>query len=277
MPYTYAIPEEGLFAAACEGAGDEEGAASGHDYAIEIGAAVLVPFGHRQAIGFVVAIRECGQPAGPDWPHGVDARKLKGIVRAVSRPYFDEEGAACAQWLSERYIAPLSACVRLFTPPGGVPRMVRGRDGRWRLEQPAVGQVDDRWVVPGAALSTFVPRKNAVKQAQVVEALRGGQLRVAELTAQFGAVSSTLKALESKDVVRIVRRRRMRGVEQGASAGQIPVTDVNRPHVPSTKPQLTAGQAEALAAIEHACEAGDGRVVLVDGSVRGGVVNAEGP
>ncbi len=264
-PYTYAIPEEGLFAAACEGAGDEEGAASGHDYTIEVGAAVLVPFGHRQAIGFVVDIRECGQAGGPDWPHDVDARKLKGIVRAVSRPYFDEEGAACAQWLSERYIAPLSACVRLFTPPGGVPRMVRGRDGRWRLEQPTVGQVDDRWVVPGTALSTFVPRKNAVKQAQVVEALRGGQLRVAELTAQFGAVSSTLKALESKDVVRIVHRRRMRGVEQGTAVGQIPVTDVNRPRVPSAKPQLTAGQAEALEAIQHACEAGDGHVVLVDG------------
>ena len=264
-PYTYAIPEEGLFAAACEGAGDEEGTASERDFTIDVGAAVLVPFGHRQAIGFVVGIRECGQPGGACWPRDVDPCKLKGIVRAVSRPYFDEEGAACAQWLSERYIAPLSACVRLFTPPGGVPRMVRGRDGRWRLEQPVVGQVDDRWVVPGAGLSTFVPRKNAVKQAQVVEALRGGQLRVAELTAQFGAVSSTLKALEAKDVVRIVRRRRMRGVEGATASGHVSVTDINRSHVPSAKPQLTAGQAEALSAIERACDAGDGRVVLVDG------------
>ena len=215
-PYTYAVPEEGLFAAACEGAGDEEGTDAQRDYAVAVGAAVLVPFGHRRAIGFVVDIREYGQLGGPDWPAEVDPAKLKAIVRAVSRPYFDEEGAACAQWLSERYIAPLSACVRLFTPPGGVARMVRGRDGRWRLEQPAVGEVDDRWVVPGPALAAFSPRKNAVKQAQVVEALRGGELRVAELAAQFGAVSSVLKALEAKDVVRVVRRRRMRGV-QGAA------------------------------------------------------------
>ena len=108
----------------------------------------------------------------------------------MSRPYFDEEGAACAQWLSERYIAPLSSCVRLFTPPGGVPRMVRAQGGYWRLEEPTVGEVDDRWVVPGPALADFEPRKNAVKQASIAAALERGELRVAELTAEFGAVSS---------------------------------------------------------------------------------------
>ena len=87
-PYTYAVPEE---------AGDQP---------IEVGCAVLVPFGPRQAVGFVIGIEE---RAEGDWPAGLDPAKLKGIVRAVSRPYFDEEGAACAQWLSERYIAPLSS------------------------------------------------------------------------------------------------------------------------------------------------------------------------
>ncbi|MFR5616197.1 MAG: hypothetical protein ACLTJ9_10020 [Eggerthella lenta] len=82
-PYTYAVPEE---------AGDQP---------IEVGCAVLVPFGPRQAVGFVIGIEE---RAEGDWPAGLDPAKLKGIVRAVSRPYFDEEGAACAQWLSERYM-----------------------------------------------------------------------------------------------------------------------------------------------------------------------------
>ena len=191
-PYTYAVPEE---------AGDQP---------IEVGCAVLVPFGPRQAVGFVIGIEE---RAEGDWPAGLDPAKLKGIVRAVSRPYFDEEGAACAQWLSERYIAPLSSCVRLFTPPGGVPRMVRAQAGYWRLEEPAVGEVDDRWVLPGAAFDGFEPRKNAVKQASIVEALQAGELRVAELAAEFGAVSSTLKALEKQGVVRIERRRRMRGFQ----------------------------------------------------------------
>ena len=144
VPYTYRVPDE-----------VDEG-----DYPIAVGCAVVVPFGNRQAVGFVVELLECD---GEQIPGGLDPAKLKFIKRAVSSSYFDEEGAACAQWLSERYIAPLSACVRLFTPPGGVPRMVRAQGGYWRLEQPTVGEVDDRWVKLGPAAADFEPRKNAVK------------------------------------------------------------------------------------------------------------------
>ena len=244
-PYTYAVPEE---------AGDQP---------IEVGCAVLVPFGPRQAVGFIIGIEE---RAEGDWPAGLDPAKLKGIVRAVSRPYFDEEGAACAQWLSERYIAPLSSCVRLFTPPGGVPRMVRAQGGYWRLEEPTVGEVDDRWVLPGAAFDGFEPRKNAVKQASIAAALERGELRVAELTAEFGAVSSPLKALEKQGVVRIEHRRRMRGMAEG-SAGSAPSADSAAvpSFTPSPKPPLTRGQADALAAIDAARSRGEGEVVLVDG------------
>lgn len=247
-PYTYAVPE-----APAEAGG----------YDVEVGCAVLVPFGHRQAVGFVVGLQEL--PDG-EAPAGIDAAKVKPVVRAVSPAYFDEEGAACAQWLSERYLAPLSSCVRLFTPPGGVPRMVRAQAGSWRLEEPAVGEVDDRWVLPGAAFDGFEPRKNAVKQASIVEALQAGELRVAELAAEFGAVSSTLKALEKQGVVRIERRRRMRGMAPdvpGAPAG--PGASGASGFTPSPKPPLTAGQASALAAIDAARERGAGEVVLVDG------------
>ena len=270
-PYTYAVPDD---------------LAAAGDYPVAVGCAVLVPFGHRQAVGFVIGIEEC---VDGELPAGLDAAKLKGIVRAVSPAYFDEEGAACAQWLSERYVAPLSACVRLFTPPGGVPRMVRTREGYWRLEQPATGEVDDRWVVPGPELASFEPRKNAVKQASIVAALRGGELRVAELAAEFGAVSGALKTLEAKGVVRIERRRRMRGmpagaavdalVERGGSAGCHPERSAQRgaegsraasadgfpAFIPSPKPPLTAGQAAALKAIEAARQRARGEVVLVDG------------
>lgn len=241
-PYTYAVSEE----------------AGGGDQPVEVGCAVLVPFGSRQAVGFVIDIEERDDG---DWPVGLDPAKLKGIVRAVSCPYFDEEGAACAQWLSERYIAPLSSCVRLFTPPGGVPRMVRAAKGYWRLEEPSVGEVDDRWVVPGPAFADFEPRKNAVKQASIVAALRGGELRVAELTAEFGAVSSPLKTLEKQGVVRIEHRRRMRGMVEyvAGSAAAAPS------FTPSAKPPLTPGQAGALAAIDAARMRGAGEVVLVDG------------
>ena len=183
--------------------------------------------------------------------------KIKPIERVLSKPYFDEEGAACASFLARRYLAPLSSCVRLFTPPGGVARMVRSRDGSWRLEEPAVGEVDDRWVTLGPAAEDFAPRKNAVKQAAVVEALRRGDLRMAELSLEFGAVSSTVKTLESKGVVRVERRRRMRGAalpnEKDVGAALVP------------KPRLTAGQSEALSVVNACVERAQGEVVLVDG------------
>ena len=47
--------------------------------------------------------------------------------------------------------------------------------------------------------------------------MRGGQLRVSELAAQLGSVSSTLKALEAKGAVVIEHRRRMRGFSEDAA------------------------------------------------------------
>ena len=296
-PYTYALPaaegEDSVRAFSSASAqmeslfGDDalagSAVGSGAVDPVEVGCAVLVPFGRRQAVGFVIDVFEAGLPGDETWPSGLDARKLKSIVRGLSKPYFDEEGAACAQWLANRYIAPLSSCVRLFTPPGGIPRMVHGRDGRWRLEEQKVGEVDDRWVVAGPELSTFEPRKNAVRQEAIVAAVRTGELRVSELSAQMGAVSSTLRALVSKGVVRIVRRRRMRGTPggalgglQGGSAIASPAETPDGAHAastpiasdgftPSPKPALTPGQQSALAAIDRAREHACGEVVVVDG------------
>ena len=224
------------------------------DRPCQVGCCVTVPLGSRTVVGFVVAVDEL--PFDGPASGGMDPAKLKPIVSVESAPYFDEEGAACAQWLSERYLAPLSACVRLFTPPGGVPRMVRRREGGWQLVQPATAEVDDRWVRLGPAAADFRPRKNAVKQQRILEALQGGELRAAELAAEFGAVSGALGALQKKGAVVVEHRRRMRGMGEGAVpfAGE-----------PSPKPPLTEGQAGALQAIARARAAGDGRAVLVDG------------
>ena len=280
-PYTYALPaaegEDSVCAFSFASAqmeslfGDDTlaGSAVGSSAVdpVEVGCAVLVPFGRRQAVGFVIDVFEAGLPGDETWPSGLDARKLKSIVRGLSKPYFDEEGAACAQWLANRYIAPLSSCVRLFTPPGGIPRMVHGCDGRWRLEEQKVGEVDDRWVVAGPELSTFEPRKNAVRQEAIVAAVRTGELRVSELSAQMGAISSTLRALEAKGVVRIVRRRRMRGTPDGEHAASTPLAPIiaSDGFIPSPKPALTPGQESALAAIDRAREHACGEVVVVDG------------
>lgn len=237
------------------------------DRPCQVGCCVTVPLGSRTVVGFVVALDELPDEQSIDGPAsdksssngsasgGMGPAKLKPIGSVESAPYFDEEGAACAQWLSDRYLAPLSACVRLFTPPGGVPRMVR-REGGWQLVRPAIAEVDDRWVRLGPAAADFRPRKNAVKQQRILEALQGGELRAAELAAEFGAVSGALGALEKKGAVVVEHRRRMRGMGEGAAAFA---------GAPSPKPPLTEGQAGALQAIARARAAGDGRAVLVDG------------
>lgn len=281
-PYTYVVPESAAEA--------------------EVGCCVLVPFGRRKVIGFVVAVGEAdgvvaaggtrsgavvdgvfcedaevstGLFAKDAASEGIslkgavlpeafffngssfDPAKLRGIDGVLSKPYFDEEGAACACWLAERYVAPLASCVRLFTPPGGVPRIVQARGGYWRIEEPAVGQVDDRWVTLGPAADAFQPRRNAVKQAAVVEVLRRGDVRMAELALEFGNVSSTVRALEEKGVVRVELRRRMRGFAEDIAGASNPAASV--------RPQLTAGQAEALKVIGAARAACRGEVVLIDG------------
>lgn len=249
-PYSYGLPQ------------DVPGADfDAPEYDVEVGCAVLVPLGSRRAIGFVVGIREC-DPADA----GIDPARIKPIIRAVSHPYFDEEGAACAQWLSERYIAPLSSCVRLFTPPGGVPKLVRNSHGGWRLEASAVGEVDDRWVVPGPELENYTPRKGAVKQLAVIDALKAGEMRVAELSAQLGSVSSTLKSLAAKGVLRIESRRRFRmpaGAPRPLQSASGDSGSLTLPDVP--KPDLTPGQVRAVEAIDQAAKARSGRVVCVDG------------
>ena len=224
-PYTYAVPSDM----------DE----------VDVGCAVLVPLGARKAIGFVMSLGQAEEAQ----------RSLKPVERVLSKPYFNEMGALCARFLSERYVAPLSVCIRLFTPPGAVPRLVRDACGGWRLEEPAIGEVDDRWVVAGPEAESFEPRKNAVKQIAVLDAVRRGDVRMSELALEFGSVSQAVSALAEKGAVVVEHRRRVR-------CG-MPAAAVRTPY---RKPAaLTASQRSALDAIADAAVHADGRVVVVDG------------
>ena len=102
-----------------------------------VGCAVLVPFGHRRAVGFVVSIGEYGQPGGPQWPQGIDAGKLKAIERAVSQPYFDEEGAAVRPMA---FRTLYRAAVGVRAPVHAARRRAaHGARARWRLAPRAAG------------------------------------------------------------------------------------------------------------------------------------------
>ena len=215
---------------------------------VQVGCAVLVPFGGRKAVGFVVGLNA-------EAPSSLDFSKLKAVEEVLGKPCFTEIGAQCAQFLADRYLAPFSSCIRLFMPPGGVPRMER-INGTWQVTRPMVSEVDERWVTRTSGADEFKPRKGAVKQELVLQALKQGDLRVAELTAEYGSVSATLKSLEKKGVIRIEHRRRMRECDQPSAAFSKRAGE---------RPVLTPHQEEALAAITWASAKQDGHVVLVDG------------
>ncbi|MFR2917747.1 MAG: hypothetical protein ACLTCF_02545, partial [Eggerthellaceae bacterium] len=60
---------------------------------VQVGCAVLVPFGGRKAVGFVVGLNA-------EAPSGLDFSKLKAVEEALGKPCFTEIGAQCAQFLA---------------------------------------------------------------------------------------------------------------------------------------------------------------------------------
>ena len=148
-PYTYAVPDDM----------DDVG----------VGCAVLVEFGRRRAVGYVMAeggqvavsagesdacfsgVRAAGQEESrptaarvrfvddlrgeaPDG-HG-EKCELKAILAVLSAPYFDEDGAALIEHIAHTYLAPFSSCVHLLTPVGRTPKAVKRGDA-WELQKPA--------------------------------------------------------------------------------------------------------------------------------------------
>lgn len=121
-PYTYVVPEDM----------DD----------VAVGCAVLVEFGRRRAVGYVMNLVEEGfcpeegidASVLADAP--TDASKLKPVLAVLSAPYFDEDGAALIEYVATTYIAPLSSCVHLLTPVGRTPKVQKVGES-WELQKPA--------------------------------------------------------------------------------------------------------------------------------------------
>ncbi len=201
---------------------------------VRVGQCVEVEFSHRPSVGYVLEVSD--RPIAD-----FDGISLLPVRSVLSEPYFDEVSAQLIRWIADEYIATLPETTRLFMPPGAAPRFRRLDDGTWAFTPPRVGKVDDRWAALTEEGRDFVPRKGSAKQVAVIEALRAGEMRVAELGIDISGVSSTLKALEAKGVVRVESRRRMRGTGAAPKASH----DIEN---------LTAGQREALDAIAAALD-----------------------
>lgn len=146
---------------------------------VQIGSTVLVHFGNRAAAGYVVDIA----PDLGDLPgnNALDPVRIKPIEAILSKPLFTAEAARIARWMSREYVATLSECLRLFLPPGGSPRVVKGDDGVWTVERPAVKPIQNRWVMLTPEGFDYTPPKTAVRQRQLIEALQCGPVTTRDL------------------------------------------------------------------------------------------------
>ena len=220
----------------------------------QVGSTVLVHFGNRAAAGYIVDIApELGDLQGN---RALDPARIKPVEAILSKPLFTAEVARIARWMSREYVATLSECLRLFLPPGGSPRVVKGDDGAWSVERPAVKPIQNRWVMLAPEGFDYTPPKTAVRQRQLIEALQCGPVTTRDLNLLYNSMSATIKALEKRGVVVVEERRAWRGCSEqttlSSASGKAPVS-------------LTNGQQQALAQIERARLDAHGDVLLVDG------------
>lgn len=213
---------------------------------VQIGSCVLVDFANRPAVGYVVGIAASSSHAS-----------LKPLHALLGGPFFGDLAPELARWIADEYLCPLSEALRLFTPPGGTPKAVKvatddGLGEAWQLRRAGVGPVDDRWVELAEEGSSFVPSSTATIQRAVLEALSEGPVRVAELTADLGAVNGALKRLSDAGAVRIERRRRMRDAHVREKAAP-------------RHSKLTDGQCRALTEINASLDRHAGEVIVLDG------------
>jgi len=206
---------------------------------VRVGVPVAVPFGNRRVVGYVV-----GTP---------DRTEYKGALRAIEgvlgTALFDGDALEVAEWIASEYVAPLSEALKLFLPPGGAPRVVRGDDGTWRYEGRQTAPASVQLVSRTQVADEFVPRQNAVVQRAVLEALRAGPVTLGELTAEIAGAPAAVRALAHAGVLEVTESRRYR--RPAGSSAQAP------------RHTHTAQQEAAVEEIARAVERGG--VVVLDG------------
>ncbi|MDR1358772.1 MAG: primosomal protein N' [Coriobacteriales bacterium] len=226
---------------------------SAFDYALEpplaaraeVGCSVLVDFAHRPALGYIVGLSR-------ESACSLDSSRIKPVRELLSTPLFEASAVELAFWIAREYLAPLSDCIRLFTPPGGTARLKKDVAGKWAMVRPQARAVDDRWVRLSDAAHDFEPPHNAHRQRAVLESLRFGEMRVQDLALSVENPAPAVQSLERRGMVIVEQRQRVRGSKaHGAHAEAIQ--------------NLTPGQRQALETVHEALSTyGEGTVAAAD-------------
>lgn len=198
---------------------------------VVFGTRVLVPFGPRRVMGYVIERKTGTQPPA----------ELKEIIEVLDRePVFNQELWELADWIAKRYL-----CTRVFVMRCMLPPVVKGK-----------GEAGVKLGInfsPGELVTVCASLKRATAQAAclLVAARRPGLSRK-ELAREAGVGLSVVAALLSRGLLAPV-------------AGSVTPSFNWNPQPNSGLPVLTGDQSHALASLEKAIAAGGNSVMLLHG------------
>ena len=195
--------------------------------ALGVGSVVMVPFARRRVLGVVVDLAEKSE---------LPPERLASPLRALEADV-PAELVRLGLWVAEQYCSTPARGLALVLPPGtGTGATQRARPRR---------------TLTAALTGAPAPTGLGVAQQRVLEALSAGPLAAADACRAAGCTHDTLRRLEARGLITLdeVRVRRAPvDVAIGARA--------------EADARLTPDQRAAVARIEHALDASEGRLLL---------------
>lgn len=93
----------------------------GGDFDVQRGMRAVIPFHHRERIGFIDKVEEIDDQDAAGFPY-----ELKKIIDVIDdRPLIRDELFDLASWMSHNYIAPMISCFQVMLPAKLKPRTTR--------------------------------------------------------------------------------------------------------------------------------------------------------
>jgi primosomal protein N' (replication factor Y) len=197
---------------------------------LKIGSRVSVPFGRRQAQGYVVGLADASSV--------VRLRDVEAVLDEA--PLITEPILDLARWMADYYCAPVEAAIRTVLPGA-----VRRRKARFKQQLLVSVRENDT----ADSLSGLTD-----KQAAVLGRLReSGAMFLSEIMRECGVTAHPVRALEKKGLVEV----------NPGTLHRDPLA--NRNILPTEPLALMPEQAAALDMIRAACDSGPPRPVLLYG------------
>lgn len=188
--------------------GVPEGLGVDSDSGLGAGSVVLVPFGRQKALGLVVEMKSHSD---------VPDSRMVNIEAVLDYPKVPEPLIRLALWVSEYYYCPPATAIGLALPPGGLPALVKTRQGgqtSYTMKPPPVKARVARFVravapvtAGGDGAGTAPEYRRTAARKRLVDLLSmGEELPVSEALRLAGVGRSTMNSLAELGLLEISER-----------------------------------------------------------------------